>query len=50
MVRFTLRMPEDLHEKLRWLAYKERKSQQVVLMEIIEKALKDVQVPEEEQE
>lgn len=48
MVRFTLRMPEELHEKLRWLAFKQRRSQQVVLMEIIEKALADVKVPEEE--
>jgi len=27
MIRITLRLPEELHAKLRWLAYKERRSQ-----------------------
>lgn len=49
MIRLTIRIPEELHEKLRWLCYKERRSQQVILEEILEGALADVQVPKEEQ-
>lgn len=49
MVGFTVRMPEKMHEKLRWLAFKERRSQHAVVMEILEKALADVKVPEEEE-
>jgi len=41
-------MPDELHEKLRWLCFRERRSQQVLLIEILETALADVQVPEEE--
>lgn len=48
MVRLTIRIPDELHEKLRWYSFKERRSQQVFLLEIIEKALADVKVPEEE--
>jgi len=47
MVRLTIRIPDELHEKLRWLAYKERRSQQVILAEIIENGLAEVEVPEE---
>lgn len=47
MARLTIRISDELHEKLRWLAYKERRSQQVLLAEIIEKALAGVEVPEE---
>jgi len=47
MVQLTLRLPDELHEKLRWLAYKERRSQQVIMLEILEKALAKVDVPEE---
>lgn len=48
MVKLTLRVSEELHEKLRWLAYRERKSQHAILLEIVEKALAKVQVPKEE--
>ena len=48
MIRLTIRISEELHEKLRWLAFRERRSQQVLLEEILEKALADVRVPEEE--
>ena len=48
MVRLTIRISDELHEKLRWLAFRERRSQQVLLVEILEKALADVRVPEEE--
>ena len=48
MVRMSLRMPEELHEKLRWLAYKQRRSQHSILLEVLEKALKAVKVPQEE--
>lgn len=47
MVRLTIRISEELHEKLRWLSFKERRSQQILLVEILEKALADVRVPEE---
>ena len=49
MIRLTIRISEELHEKLRWLAFRERRSQQVLLEEILEKALADVRVPKEEQ-
>ena len=49
MVRLTLRLTEELHEKLRYLSYKQHRSQHVLLIEIVEKALVDVKVPEEEQ-
>lgn len=48
MIRLTIRISDELHEKLRWLCFRERRSQQVLLAEILEKALADVQVPEEE--
>lgn len=48
MVRLTIRITEELHEKLRWLAYRERRSQQVILKEILEKAFAEVEVPKEE--
>ena len=47
MVRVSLRMPEELHEKLRLLAFHERRSQHEILLEIVEKGLKHVQVPKE---
>jgi predicted DNA-binding protein len=47
MIRLTIRIPDELHEKLRWLCFKERRSQQIVLVEILEKALADVQPPKE---
>lgn len=49
MVGFTIRMPEELHEKLRWVAFQGRRSQHAVVIEILEKALADVKVPEEEE-
>jgi len=48
MVRLTIRITDELHEKLRWLSYRERRSQQVILEEILEKALAKVEVPKEE--
>lgn len=47
MVRLTIRIPDELHGKLRWLAYTERRSQQVILVELLEKALAKVQAPKE---
>ena len=47
MVRLTVRIPDELHAKLRWLSYKERRSQQEIVLEIFEKALAKVEVPEE---
>ena len=47
MAKLTLRVPDDLHRKLRWLAFKNHKSQQAILLELVEKALSRVRVPEE---
>jgi predicted transcriptional regulator len=47
MVSLSLRLPEELHEKLRWLAFKERRSQHAVVMELLQKALAKVEVPKE---
>lgn len=47
MVRYTIRMSDELHEKIRWLAYQERRSQHEIMLEALERALKDVKVPEE---
>jgi plasmid stability protein len=50
MPKLTLQLPDDLYEKLRWRAYKERRSQHAILLEIVEKALAKVVVPKEAQE
>lgn len=50
MVRLTLRLQDDLHERLRWLAFKERRSQHAIVLELLEKALAKVQVPKEVKE
>ncbi len=47
MTRLTLRLPDELHERLRWLAYTQRRSQHAILLEVIEKALAKVEVPKE---
>ena len=47
MVRLSLRLPEEVHEKLRWLAFRERRSQHAIVLELLEKALAKVQVPKE---
>ena len=48
MVRLTIRISDEMHEKLRWLSYKQRRSQQVILEDILEKALAKVHAPKEE--
>jgi len=50
MKALTLRLPDDLYEKLRWLAFKERCTQHSVIIAALKKALKDVKVPKEVQE
>jgi predicted DNA-binding protein len=47
MPKLTLVVPEEVHEKLRWLSYKQRRSQQTILLEIVQKALARVEVPKE---
>ncbi len=47
MTKLTLRLPDELHEKLRWLAYTERRSQHAILLEIVQRALAKVEVPKE---
>ena len=48
MIQFTLRLPEELHEKLRLLAFKERRSQHAIVLELLEVGLRSVKLPEEE--
>ena len=47
MTRLTLRLPDELHERLRWLSYSQRRSQHSIVLEILKEALKKVKVPEE---
>jgi plasmid stability protein len=47
MPTLTLRLPDELHEKLRWQAFKDHRSQHSIVMELLEKALKQVKVPKE---
>jgi hypothetical protein len=47
MAKLTLLVSDELHEKLRWLSYTERRSQHAILIEIVEKALAKVEVPKE---
>lgn len=46
MVRMSLRVPDELHEKLRWIAYRDRMSQHAVVLAILCEALSEVEVPE----
>ncbi len=50
MVKMTLRLEDELHEKLRWLAFKQRRSQHAILLELVEQALEHVTPPKEETE
>ena len=47
MAKLTLRLSEEMHEKLRWVAYKERRSQHAIMIGLLEKALVNVKVPKE---
>ena len=47
MIRVSIRMSEELHEKLRWLAYKRRVSQHSIVLELLEKGLERVEVPDD---
>ena len=49
MVRLSLRVSEELHAKLRWLSYTQRRSQHEIMVEILAKALAKVGVPKEGQ-
>ena len=48
MVRLTLRLPDDLHDKIRWLSYRDRRSMQEIMIELLRNALVAVEVPKEE--
>ena len=45
MKRITLRIADEMYEKVRWLSYRDRQSQHAIILEILEKALDDVEVP-----
>ena len=47
MTRVTVKVTDETHEKLRWLCYKQRRSQQVIVEEILKRALAKVEVPKE---
>ncbi len=47
MPKLTLQLPDDLYEKLRWLAYREKRTHQAILLEIVERTLSTVEVPKE---
>lgn len=47
MPRLTLRLSEELHEKLRWLAFTKHVSQHSIVLELLEKKLQKVEVPDE---
>ena len=47
MVRYTIRMSDELHDRLRWLAFSERRSEHSSILEVLEKRLKDVKLPKE---
>ncbi len=47
MVRVTIRMSDELHEKLRWLAFRERRSQHAIIIELLDKGLRKVDAPKE---
>ena len=46
----TVRMDDELYEKLRWVSFKERQSQNSIVVELLKKALKDVELPKEVQD
>ena len=41
----TIRVSKDLHEKLRWLSFTQRKSQNAIIVEALKEAFKAVEVP-----
>jgi hypothetical protein len=43
----TVRMDDELYEKLRWISFKERCSQNAYVVELLKEALKNVKVPKE---
>jgi len=45
MPTLTLRLTEEQHEKLRWLAYTEKRSQHAILIEMVEKVITNVELP-----
>jgi hypothetical protein len=48
MKRVSIRLPDELYEKLRWLAYTERCSQHSIILGLLEKGMKAVHPPKEE--
>ena len=47
MAKTLLRMPDDLHEKIRWISYRTKKSQNSIIVDILQKELQGVNIPEE---
>ena len=47
MVRMSLRLPDEVSEKLRWIAYKKRCSQHSIVLDLLERELKKIKVPKE---
>lgn len=47
LVKVTVRLTPDQHEKLRWLAFKGNTSQQELILQLVRDLVKDVKVPKE---
>jgi predicted transcriptional regulator len=47
MASTVIKIPDDIHAKLRWVAYKEQRSQQKIIIDLLRKGLEDVEIPDE---
>lgn len=46
-VNTVVRLPVPIHEKLRYLAYRDNRSQHSIILELLDSALKNVNIPAE---
>lgn len=47
MADLVFRLPNELHDKIRWLAFKAKRSQTSMMIYVLKQALEGVTVPEE---
>lgn len=50
MGNILVSLPDEIHDKVRWLAYKEKRSQVSIIRDALVEALKNVKVPKEAKE
>ncbi|MCD6216388.1 hypothetical protein J7L05_00835 [bacterium] len=43
----TIRIDDELYEKLRWVAFKEHCSQNSIVVKLLEKEMKNIKLPKE---